>query len=1033
MVVVHHTDDYGVKWKNANETKLLNEASGSWVKPTGNIGRKILNNLRKAPREGMMRLPVERPREFGGRDLKLINKTYTGAVPRARRPPRNEEQMNLLRRRDFKNVGFKEMRWETASKMVNGVKIPLTLSFEKYADAVWRNRERGQILVGDNLVNIVNKEFVDVLFKNIQGSLDSRRTIPLDRYDTKEKFLNRLLELDRKGGVITIASDAEIKDRGGVPDLSKIVYKYTYNPQFFGGKTTNYKAHKSKLFFCLSPKSTGNNCLFIIIKQQAQLSEQAKTLRRMTGIEDDAMVNINQMRLIEDTFEVAIDVYDDTHEINKQGEIKYGYYYKSQKDPTYERIELLLEDEHFYLITKKKKIKIKPIKKKDKKVRYLIYDFETVFDFYEDSFLRPYSVSWYDISEEDFCNWNYTEIEDKKCGFYCGFDCVEKLFEIINNCPEDERYVIVGYNSSRFDNFFILDYCNSKNIAVDPFIANGKLNLDLSGGHSTLDLCRFTMCSLNSACKSFSCNPKKVEGFSHYEIQCSYEELNPKNEFIKHWIGVKELENYNKKDVLATMDLFYKVRKALIEVTKLDMCNFMTLASLTYKMCELSWEEKEGGYGKPAVIVDVDLDFRKSLYGGRTQVFHGDNGPSGEKVHYIEDAKDMRMVDVTSLYPYVMINRDYPIGEEIRTKFYVKGKLGIYKCKIKNRDDKYNIMPFRTKENPLDWNNKEYFDCWLTTIDIDCLHRHNFDCKVEHGYFWEHSADDVYDCMKPLENKKKQQDWFKNNEPHNYNPALRAIYKLLLNSLSGKMAQRNFTDKTIVVKSHAKLSSCKGKIVNISAIKGGALVVDIKYEDHQVYSERSKPSHLSSFIYSYARTYMYDTCISKMPVWYMDTDSALIHKRDMDKVKLGKEFGDFDEEIYNEKLGMIPKTYYAVAPKFYAIFNQNPKYDKIRVKGINPNGVIIPKEDEEKIKERMEEDPIESRKELYHLYHSGEYKKAYCEELFKRKLAGDKVQILCSQLTKKIYTTSQKVEDGIGNLKDIYEAKIKQTMMIKEI
>ena len=112
MVNVHHTDRYEIQWKDERETKLLNPETGSWVKPTGQIGRNILNNLQLAPQEGNMRVPFDRPKQYGKKNMKIIDKTYTGNnVPNKRKPPRNKMEVNKIKERGYENVGYFETRW----------------------------------------------------------------------------------------------------------------------------------------------------------------------------------------------------------------------------------------------------------------------------------------------------------------------------------------------------------------------------------------------------------------------------------------------------------------------------------------------------------------------------------------------------------------------------------------------------------------------------------------------------------------------------------------------------------------------------------------------------------------------------------------------------------------------------------------------------------------------------------------------------------------------------------------------------------
>ena len=91
------------------------------------------------------------------------------------------------------------------------------------------------------------------------------------------------------------------------------------------------------------------------------------------------------------------------------------------------------------------------------------------------------------------------------------------------------KFIITGFNSSRFDNFFLMDEGLREDMVRDIlFVQNSVLNFNM-GRHSGLDLCRFIASSLKGACASFKTNPKKLEGFSHTEPQEAFE----KGELIK--------------------------------------------------------------------------------------------------------------------------------------------------------------------------------------------------------------------------------------------------------------------------------------------------------------------------------------------------------------------------------------------------------------------------------------------------------------------------------------------------------------------
>ena len=80
---------------------------------------------------------------------------------------------------------------------------------------------------------------------------------------------------------------------------------------------------------------------------------------------------------------------------------------------------------------------------------------------------------------------------------------------------------------------------------------------------TTWDPCRFTMCSLSKACKDFDTPTKKVEGFSHVEVQKQHEEGE-----LHEWLANNDdkLREYNTSDVKCMMELCWKLFDVVTEI-----------------------------------------------------------------------------------------------------------------------------------------------------------------------------------------------------------------------------------------------------------------------------------------------------------------------------------------------------------------------------------------------------------------------------------------------------------------------------------
>ncbi len=83
--------------------------------------------------------------------------------------------------------------------------------------------------------------------------------------------------------------------------------------------------------------------------------------------------------------------------------------------------------------------------------------------------------------------------------------------------------------------------------------------------------------------------------------------------------------------------------------------------------------------------------------------------------------KRFAMVDVKSLYPFVMLNRWYPCGETIEEPYEVcraLGRIGFYEVTFSQENCKKNVLPRKTDAFSLDWNYKGEMTQFINTVDI---------------------------------------------------------------------------------------------------------------------------------------------------------------------------------------------------------------------------------------------------------------------------------------------------------------------------
>ena len=738
-------------------------------------------------------------------------------------------------------------------------------------------------------------------------------------FTTFENMRNQIAQLTR--GDPTIGSDSLPANIEFSTDTFII---NLLRPPKKGGASARHRKKRSneyfKLLYTYYPRDKGNNCLLHILKEALGLDNvkenRCVNLRKKFGLKPGAMITLDDLTMIEEHLDINIHVYsiNDIHiRSNHLG------------DKTH-HVDVVLDgkEQHFYHVIERhmKFEEDVPLKTKDtprKNFTNLFFDIETVCDLKKASMLIPYAVGWKYHDKYKGC-WIYK----KQFGLEI---CIKKFIKwILNNEDKLGPFRITGYNSSRFDNFVLAEYAHKHyEVLTVPIFANNTIYRAVIGKSYTWDLCQFTKCSLKQACKSFNTRTSKIDGFDHSVPQLAYDQGK-----FPQWMNENEdkLDNYLYNDVESLCNLFYIVQKSINKLTGKHMTSYLTLAHMGYELFKdkVSFEHK--------VNEEQDLFFRESMIGGRTQSFIGRKK--------ITSKHSFKFGDVNSLYPSVMLDNIFPIGGFVKVDKEASGKLGIYKCVInqetaKNFDDEVVgklsfpcVIPKREKGENLDWSYRGDMDVTLTSVDIDCVRRAGYKVIVKDGIIFEKTSDSLFEkYMLPFKIEKLRQDSVKSTS--SYNAGIRTMCKLFMNSLSGKLLQRNYKYNQQMVKSEFQANKFLDKVDNSTVefhTMGGKLLY-LKAEN-LFPSGKTKPVFIGTFIYSYARSLMFDKILSKYPVYYMDTDSALVNSSVYEGMKalIGSEFGELSDDV-----GEDFDTVYIIAPKSYGLFNSGERV-KFRCKGV---------------------------------------------------------------------------------------------------
>ena len=691
---------------------------------------------------------------------------------------------------------------------------------------------------------------------------------------------------------------------------------------------------------------------------------------------------------------------------------------------------------HYLLITGRKKPKKEKKTKTGPKIihKYLVWDCETVWDRYSNSVLKPWSNAWrvfdgngkknfspkrmlnendddYKIRQKEFATQMIRQTATHYCDWRTEANPIKAMLDWINansHCDYQEwgktiyckiQYTLVTFNGSGFDNFFLMDEATKMGMVDSIFMASGRiLNYKLKGGHDSWDLNKFIACSLDRACECFKSCPIKQKGFDHSLPQKAYDANSTKGvcdwltsldgePIIEHISGVTRAfvpnlsVEYNKCDVLATLDVMQKYRNACDTILGADPVDYMTIGSMTYKV----WQKQNKFETVAPDNQSDDKQIRRSMVAGRTQCYFG-------KQHF---KLVTRFVDYCSMYPHVMTaeqNR-FPVGKYTKTDKYVEGKMGIYYCNIKHQrakwvnpeeikksfatidketldripecDRKYapTIVPRRAKlsngeadnTKALDWSYRgKQTGVYLTSVDYEMIKKHAGEDavevapgwrgedggKTEHvGIYWEEDTNELFkDFLGGLAKEKNRQDDLKKEKSPEYNDAIREGSKLSSNSLSGKVAQRAFEDTSKFLKTSKDVEEWVGpennkkvRDITLSYVTPNVCVGSGKRTDTWGETEKEQDSHSPSyhacFIYSYGRRLLYDGILSRYVCMYSDTDSGCI--TDYDFKRLEKEQTEIlphvtgNKKVYGDlELESSGTDLITVHPKCYANWNE---------------------------------------------------------------------------------------------------------------
>lgn len=687
-------------------------------------------------------------------------------------------------------------------------------------------------------------------------------------------------------------------------ELITTSFQLIFNPKTtfnFGsvGVTNALKTFRRGNVMTISYLSHGDNCFPVILKACLNTKKQARTIRKELDLPLTGKIELNPelFEKVRDVYNLKIDLYD-----SYDGLAIPRYLTDIDDVLPIMTVRILHIGDHVELITQFLDEK-KEIKEGVEPEIILAYDFETVYG--DDGIMKPWSVQWMVSSMKG------VTIQTPQYLFTPDLNADKTMVEVIiywmSRCRE---VVLLGYNNSRFDDLILLPSLVSR-IRVNPFFASGSLlKLRIGNNCHTLDLCRHLCLPLATAATAFKCKQGK-EKLSHSNVQNAFIHGNLIDFYFQN---KEEIEKYGKADVACLMELYFKYAEEMNKLIpgyhkvssdpdtfrKSEIRDFMTASQIAESLFQDMNTQIDG---KPKFDLKKfknltqQHEFKKFTIAGRSDVFK--TGITPEAVNTL---------DVISQYPRAM--KDGQFVEECEPEEvykFEKGAIGLYNVRILSQPP-HGVVPFRTK-NGYDWHYKEKFTAAVMSPTLEVLLEEGGDFEVIDGRIYRNTSFGVFtQYVKLLYNKKRQQDTLKAKASIEYNPALRNIVKLLLNSLSGKKIQRSFLTETRLLRNPLELSKMERECndINLIPIRGMVIATGVLKKP-----KVSSQSHINgALIYENARCSMCRDIYSKVEpeeLVYTETDSCCILRSAFTKYKqtnehlinqdrVDKDIGKFTDE-----------------------------------------------------------------------------------------------------------------------------------------
>lgn len=463
------------------------------------------------------------------------------------------------------------------------------------------------------------------------------------------------------------------------------------------------------------------------------------------------------------------------------------------------------------------------------------------------------------------------------------FNIIKHFFESINQYKGVKK--IFFHNMANYDGYFILEYLTKNNIKYKIINKNNSIYKISIPEYKIQILDSFLLIpySLENACNYF--NKKYFKTVFNFALLNEFNYLEQKSELIKYYIN----------DLLCLEELYNNFINKIKIIFNVDQINSLTLTSLVHKQYLNNFNTKY----KFNLLSDKEDEFiRNSYIGGIVDIYK----PFGKRI--IE-------LDVNSMYPSVMSNTKFGIGKPIYTNKiknitdFCEKYIGFVKCNVKSiKNMKYPTLSIKYKDKliqPIG----EFKGIFYTKEILDCIINKEYEFIAIEGYYFIESDYIFKDFIESLYNIRLEAKEKKDK-------GLEILTKKCMVSLYGRFGIK-LDDDIIDLYEYKEIE----KINNIKNIQEFNEYVLVRHTPDQqnisLNNKILKPRIDWSCIVSSESRILINKIKRKINIYYSDTDSIYIDKKDINKIQeytSQTELGKFKiEREYKYIIFIALKTY----------------------------------------------------------------------------------------------------------------------------